>query len=144
MPTTQNFRILCSNRGLNSDYQIVLSYLTKEEEIRIDNLGNGRIILPRGDKKFEVKLNKIFCYGEVNFYSDEDLDTIDDFHFLDYLGAKGIPIPSDYDYETHSCMPPNNILRWRETWSPSELVRYSHACLGKPDRIILFVNLLKK
>ena len=143
MPITQTYRILCNNRESLKRHQVIMTHISKEEEHIIDKIVNAHILLIRGDKQFKITKKQIYCYGEVDFNSEEDLDQIDKFDFLNYLGSRGLAVPSDYDFETHSCYPETKGVKWTETWTPSIITKYAYACLNKPKRIVLFVNPIK-
>lgn len=138
MPIHKDYHFLCSNRSRYRTVSTIMTYITEEEESLIDNLKDKTLQLTRGNRVFNIKMNQIHCYGEVNFESQEDLDTIDGFKFLDFLGCVGIHIYSMYNYKTHSCSSPKRYALWTETWSPSELAKMAHGYIGKPQRIILF------
>ena len=112
--------------------------ISEQEEKSIDNIKDSVLKFQRGDISFSVKMNNIYCYGKVDFTNRDDLNQIDSFNFLDYLGASGINIYSNYDYKTHSCSSPKQHCLWTETWNPAELAKMAHGYLGKPKRILLF------
>ena len=114
-----------------------MTYISEEEEAALDK---GEVLtLKRGNRTMTVMPNHLYCYGEVDFSTNsDDMYQIEDFHFLDYLGAKGLHIYSDYHYDTHECHSPLPQCRWTETWNPAEIAQYAHGCLGKPQRIVLF------
>lgn len=117
---------------------IYLTYITKEEEDKLDN--GVDIHITRGDHNFHIHKNNIYCYGEIDLNPDsEDSEQISSFSFLDYLTV-GVKTPSDYHYDTHECHSPNPHHRWTETFDPAVLVRYAHAALSKPKRIVLFMK----
>lgn len=143
MPITPNYRIICSNKEGATKFQVFLTHINAREESKIDNLDNNILELVRGNKTFKILYKNIYCYGDVDFTNDEDLDTIDDFNFLNHLSAVGISLPSDYDYDKHECRPNGTRIKYRESWSPSEVVMYNYACLGKPKKILLFKQIIK-
>ena len=141
MPIFQDYYILVSRTDARRKEQIIMTYLTEEEE---QNLDDGKeLILKRGNSSFRVHCNNIYCYGEVDFHEgSDDCKQIATFNFLDYLDWKGIVIPSDYHYDTHECHSPIKSYRIYETWKPDVLSRYAHGCLNKPKRVVLFRRLL--
>lgn len=141
--TSQNYHILCSHKDGPRTIRTVMTWITEEDEKEIDNLKDGVLIIERGNKTFKIINKEIHCYGFVDFNSKEDLDIIDKFKFLDYLSHVGVKIPSNYNYDLHSCESPIKRMLWTETWSPSELAKLSHGILNKPERIILFTQSLK-
>ena len=144
LPIYQNYRILCSSTNGYTIRRTIMIPISEQEEKSIDNIKNSVLKFQRGDISFSVKMNDIYCYGEVDFTNRDDLNQIDSFNFLDYLGATGIHIYSRYDYKTHSCEAPNNMLLWAETWRPSAVAQMAHGYLGKPQRILLFNNYIRK
>ena len=138
MPITPEYRILCEvGEGIKKS-QVIMTYINEDEETVIDELKDKILHITRGEKTFEISINKVLCYGEVNFTNKDDLDVIETFTFLNHLGAVGIKFPYNYDYETHSCQSPRKTWQWTETWSPSTVAKFAHASLGKPERIVLF------
>lgn len=138
MPITPEYRILCNNGDIGRGCQIVMTYISEHEENQLDNLSDKILVLERGDKTFNIQMHRVYCYGKVDFNNDDDLNIIENFNFLNHLGAVGVHIYADYDYESHTCSSPTNHYKWTETWSPSHLARYAHGCLNKPERIVLF------
>lgn len=118
--------------------------ISEQEEKSIDDIKDSTLKFRRGDISFSVKMKNIYCYGEVDFTNKEDLNQIDSFDFLDHLGSSGIYIWSQYNYKTHSCKAPNRKLLWTETWRPSVVAQIAHGYLGKPQRILLFNNYIRK
>lgn len=141
MPIFQDYHILVSRTDVNHKEQVIMTYITEEEEQKLDE--SKELVIERGNMIFKVHHNNIYCYGEVNFKEGSDnCKQIATFNFLDYLGWKGIMLPSDYHYDTHECHSPLTSYRWYETWQPDVLARYAHGCLNKPERIVLFRRLL--
>lgn len=136
--STLSYFILATYKTNKKLTQVIMSKISKEEEDEIDKLRDRTITLERGNRTFIVSAKQIYCYGEVDFNSQKDLDTIDTFKFLGHLGGVGIHINSNYNYDTHSCSSPKSVPLWAETWIPSFLARYAHGHIGKPKRIILF------
>lgn len=138
LPIRSDYRVLCSNKNSGTIRRTIMIPISEQEEKNIDNIGDSTLKFKRGAMSFSVRMKDIYCYGEVDFTSREDLNQIDSFNFLDYLGAKGISIYSKYDYKTHSCKAPNRRFLWTETWHPSVVAQMAHGYLGKPQRILLF------
>lgn len=141
MPIFQDYHILVSRTDVNHKEQVIMTYITEEEEQELDK--HNTLTLKRNNIVFQIHSNNVYCYGEVNFKEgSDDCKQIATFNFLDYLGWKGIMLPSDYHYDTHECHSPLTSYRWYETWQPDVLARYAHGCLNKPERIVLFRRLL--
>jgi hypothetical protein len=136
LPITPDYHILTNIRTNAAIRQIIMTYITEEEEAAIDR---GEVVtLNRGNHTYSIRQNCIYCYGEVDFKSDKDLGQINNFNFLNHLGFSGVHIYSNYDYDKHICYSPKRYLLWTETWSPAQLAKMAHGYLGKPKRIVLF------
>lgn len=141
MPIFQDYFVLISRIDTLRKEQVIMTYITEEEEQQLDN--GKEITLERGSKSFQVHRNNVYCYGEVDFHEgSDDCKQIATFNFLNQLDWKGVVIPSDYHYDFHECHSPLTCYRWTETWEPDTLARYAHGCLNKPKRIVLFKKLL--
>lgn len=140
MPITTTYRILHKTKDSSrkGSKEIVMISINEEEENLLDNIKDKVIKFTRGNRTFSIKSTNIFCYGEVDFNSKEDLITIDKFKFLGDLIEVGKRIYSNYDYNSHTCTSYNGRLKWTETFSCSNIAKYAHGCLNKPKRIILF------
>lgn len=138
MPISPNYHILINNREAAVKYQIVITRLTEEEESEVDVLEEVPLILERGDRTFTIKRKNIYCYGDINFNNDKDLKILDNFNFLSHLRTVGVHIPSRYNYDKHECVSPIKKYLISETFSTLELIKYSHAVINKPNKIILF------
>ena len=134
---------------LSTDYEgkpvksTIMIGINEKEEESIDNIGGNSIVFTRGNQKFIVTKKDIYCYGEIDFDDDETLDLIDRFKFLNYLEERGVPIYSNYDYNTHSVSNETRFPLWTETWSPLTLMKLAHGYIGKPKRILLFNKTFK-
>lgn len=121
----------------------VMIPINEDEEKLIDNIDKSTLTFHRGNRSFSIQMRDIYCYGEVDFNNKETLDKIEEFNFLDHLGAVGVHIYSRYDYKSHSCTSPMRRCMWTETWNPVELAKMAHGYLGKPQRILLFNQNIK-
>lgn len=138
MPTTDlMYQVICSHFISKREKEVVVIIpITEKEEKQLDT---GSLTTTRNDQIFNIESNQIICYGEINFHTNsDDYDTIEQMKWFDYLDAKGISIPSDYDYEEHCCYTPNKKVRWYETFNPAVLAQYYHARLNKPQRVCIF------
>jgi len=116
---------------------IYMTHINEEEEAIIDS--GDILFITRDGIGFSIIPRNIYCYGEVNFDDhSSDLDTIDGFNWFSGMIDKGVVIPSNYDYETHSALSDLKKPRWTETFSPAVAAQITHGMLGKPKRIIIF------
>lgn len=143
LPISPNYRILNNNRSNIGNRTTIMIPIDENEEKLIDNIGKETLHFNRGNRSFSVQMKDIYCYGEVDFNDKETLDKIEEFNFLDHLGAVGVHIYSGYDYKSHSCTSSISRCMWTETWSPAHLAKMAHGYLGKPQRILLFNQIIK-
>ena len=142
MPILKDYQTIVAHTSRDRVYhQVLITYITKEEEDKIDN--GETIVLQRGNQTFSVSTKNIYCYGEIDFKNgSDDLNLIDDFNWLEHLGLHGIDIPSDYDYNEHACYSPNPSYRTYDTTVPSKVVKWKHGLLGKPKRVVIFKRII--
>lgn len=151
LPIFPHYRILNSIRTNNCIKATIMIPIDESEESMLDdindntssNIKNEIFQFNRGNRTFSVSIKDIYCYGNLNFNDDNVIKEIEEFNFLDYLTFSGIPIRSRYDYITHSCVSIKQKPLWVETWSTLDLVKLAHGYLGKPERILLFKQIIK-
>lgn len=122
----------------------VMIPIDEDEEKLIDNIDKSTLAFHRGKRSFSVSMRDIYCYGEVDFEDENVLNQIKEFKFLEYLQETGIKICADYNYKTHTCKSSKPYILYTETWNPAELAKRAHAYLGKPKRILLFNQFIRK
>lgn len=121
--------------------RIMSIYMTDINIADEETLKHGEpIYIERDGIKFSIDPRNVYCYGETDFEDEnsEDLEYIDTFNWFDCLVEKGVMIPSNYDYKTHTAISDLKIPRWTETFSPAKVTQLVHGMLGKPKRIIIF------
>lgn len=141
MKITPEYHILINIKKENGKIlkQVIMSYITEDEEIELDNIAkNSFVKINRGNKTFTITPFDIICYGEVDFHDKKDLLIMNGFKFLNHLSFVGKAIPANYDYETHTASSLTKQMKWTETFQPMILCKYAHGCLNKPKRIVLF------
>lgn len=143
LPSSRTYHILNKYITKNSIKATFMIAISEKEEAEIDNIDKNTIQFHRGNKTFNVTKKDIYCYGEIDFDDESTLNQINDFTFLNYLDEVGVPIPSNYDYKTHSCTSPKRNYLWAESWDTLELTKMAHGYLGKPQRILLFNQNIK-
>lgn len=141
MPISQNYHIVCRTYFGKILATVIMTWLSEKEEEEIDNIYNTKIILNRGDKTYVIDKRNIYGYGLIDLSKKADCDEIDNFKFLNYLVDRGLPIPSNYNYDKHVCLSNNKKLQFGETFSPLRVIKYAHGCLQKPKRVIIFATL---
>nr|UVN01071.1 MAG: hypothetical protein [Bacteriophage sp.] len=103
--------------------------ITEEDEQNLDkweciNVDNKRI-----DKK------DIYCYGEINLSSNDDVEYIKKFSLLDT--DNGGTIHSNFNYQ-EGCAIIEGIAKTYPTFDIIEWFKYNHCLIGKPTRIIIY------
>lgn len=136
----ENYLILDRHKLPKGTREVVMTFISEEEEKLIDNLKENHIVIRRGKRIFKVYPNNIYCYGEVDFKNDDDIKQINSFNFIT-RDFQGYIIPSNYDYDKHIAYSDNRkSYKYTETWNSGIVAKYAHGCLGKPKRIIIFNN----
>ena len=137
MPSDRAYYVMSSHSSSNKVKEsIIIIPISEDEEQKLDRGGLHAI---RDNQEFYILSKNVICYGEIDFSnSSEDMNTIANMNWLDYLGLQGVTVPSDYDYEEHCCYPPGKYIRFYDTTNPAIVARYAHACLGKPKRCCIF------
>lgn len=120
------------NRIMNfgTKYAIVMVPLTEGEEQEIDKMANvkiGNLLIIDKD---------IYCYGNIDFYNEEDINGINSFDWIPE--NKGVIIPAKFDYETNTCEAINMTIGHHETFDNLKVAMYCHASIGKPERCLIF------
>lgn len=139
MPIFKEYQtIVRKDLGGNTKIRVMMSYLTQEEENLID--ANKTIHIKRGELTFDLSPKDIEFYGDVDFsYESDDYYRVDDTTWISSLSdITPIPIPSKYNYKEHTCKSPKPQYLWTETYSPARVAQYRHACLGKPNKVVIF------
>lgn len=137
LPICKDYHILSYRNDLRYPLVVYMTHINEEDE---EALNKGKsILLERGKRTFSISPNNVYGYGAIDFSKNsEDSDNIEDLDFLDYLTHNGVRIYANYDYETHTCISPKKYPMFYETWSPLKVVKFAHASLGKPERVIIF------
>lgn len=139
MPTFKDCIIVDSHVTKGSTHKVIMTSITEEQENILDK--DGQLTLDVNGLKCIVNKNNVYCYGVVDFTKgSDDLKEIAKFTFLDYRSDSGVVIPASYDYEKHECVSKKPFYMITETFKPDVLVKYKHACINKPERIVLFLK----
>ena len=137
MPVDPTYKIISVKKNPASKELFIITGITSEEHNRLKNSKDLRI--ERGNAKFYIDPDDVLCYGEIDFNEgSDDCKELDTFNWLEHLDAKGVSIPSRYNYSNHECSTDRKYILWTETWKNSTLCRYLHGCLGKPQFTLIF------
>ena len=137
MPIDPTYKIV--NVRVNPAFKelIIITGITDNEHNRL--LHSADLNIKRGNSEFHITADNVFCYGDIDFSKgSDDCNEIDTFNWLDNLIAKGICIPSNYNYDKHECTTDRKYIMYTETFRNSTLCRYLHGCLGKPKYTLIF------
>lgn len=135
MPINTEIQLLCKVKSKGSINKIYMAPITEEQEVLIRK--SCEINIEVNNNVYKVNPNRVWCFGKIDLTDKHDIDGIESFDWFDDT-VNGVYIPSDYDYNTHTCSSPLPQYRFYETWHNINIVRYKHACLGKPERIVIF------
>lgn len=115
--------------------------ISPEEETKIDKKESFNI--KTKTKEFVIRPEYIIGYGEIDFNTNsDDFDSLDNFNFFDVTSFKGICIPANYDYKTHTCTSDRNFVKWYDTTSSALILQYKHGVINKPKRTLIFKQIL--
>ena len=118
---------------------IIMTWINEEEKKRIKS--GLTTVLVRNNVVFKVNIVDVYCYGKVDLSTEsDDYYDIDEFNWFNSREVHPASIPANYDYNTHTCKSNTKRYKTYDTTSPARLVQYYHACLGKPERIVIFVR----
>ena len=137
MPVDPTYKVISVHENHYAKELFIITGITELEHKKLKNLNDLHIV--RGNCEFHITPDDVLCYGDIDFHeSSDDCKELDTFNFLEHLVAKGIGIPSRYNYDKHECISPINRYLITETFRNSVLCRYLHGCLGKPKFTLIF------
>jgi hypothetical protein len=103
--------------------------ITEEDEQNLDKWEYINVDGKRIDKK------DIYCYGEINLSSNDDVEYIKKFNLLDT--DNGGTIHSNFNYQEGYALI-EGIAKTYPTFDIIEWFKYNHCLIGKPTRIIIY------
>ena len=121
--------ILCHTKSLAGVTYTVMRPITEEDEQNLDKWECINVDGKRIDKKV------IFCYGEINLSSNDDVEYIKKFSLLDT--DNGGTIHSNFNYQEGYALI-EVIAKTIPTFDIIDLFKYNHCLIGKPTRIIIY------
>lgn len=138
MPIFTSYQIITSRiLDCHTKHCIIIAPITEEQELELDNAKPIDFNFP--NKTIRISSNDVIFYGNIDFNNgSEDMETLSEVNWLSNFIEKGICIPADYNYDEHVCYSPLPSYRYTQTFRPEVLTKYKYACLGKPDRCIIF------
>ena len=137
MPIDATYKVIAVKPAVVNKELFIITGISELECKKLKALNNLNIV--RGNCKFHITPDDVLCYGDIDFHEgSDDCKELDTFNWLEHLGAKGVGIPSRYNYDRHECSSPMNKYLITETFRNSTLCRYLHGCLGKPQFTLIF------
>ena len=137
MPIDPTYKVISVHNNPNAKELFIITGISELEHKKLKNLNDLHII--RGNCEFHITPDDVLCFGDIDFHEgSDDCKELDTFNWLEHLFAKGIGIPSKYNYDKHECISPINKYLTTETFRNSTLCRYLHGCLGKPKFTLIF------
>ena len=137
MPVDPTYKVISTHVNPAAKELFIITGINENEYKKLK--ASNDLYLIRGNCEFNITPDDVFCYGEIDFNEgSDDSKELDTFNWLEHLGAKGVAIPSKYNYDKHECTSPVNKYLWTETFRNSTLCRYLHGCLGKPQYTLIF------
>lgn len=121
--------ILCHTESLAGITYTVMRPITEEDEQNLDKWECINVDGKRIDKK------DIYCYGEINLSSNDDVEYIKKFRLLDT--DNGGNIHSNFNYQEGYALI-EGIAKTYPTFDIIEWFKYNHCLIGKPARIIIY------
>ena len=108
--------ILCHTKSLAGVTYTVMRPITEEDEQNLDK-------------------KDIYCYGEINLSSNDDVEYIKKFSLLDT--DNGGTVHSNFNYQEGYALI-EGIAKTYPTFDIIEWFKYNHCLIGKPTRIIIY------
>lgn len=137
LPVDATYKVINVKKNDIHKELIIITWVSEKEYQKLKH--GEELWIRRGNQDFYINPDDIFCFGDINFNEgSKDCDELDTFNWLDNLVAKGIGIPSNYNYDKHECKSKFRFYQITETFKNSVLCRYFHACLGKPQYTLIF------
>ena len=137
MPVDPTYKVISVHSNPDAKEIFIITGISELEYKKLKNLNDLRIV--RGNCNFYITPDDVLCYGDIDFHEgSEDCRELDTFNWLEHLVAKGVCIPSKYNYDKHECTSRIKCVTYTETFRNSVLCRYLHGCLGKPQYTLIF------
>ena len=92
---TANYELFVITKLLTfgKEIAIVMMPISEKQENALDNGSEIKL----GSRW--IAADQIFCYGEMNFDNEDDIQLINNFEWI--VEKKGLVIPANYDYDKH-------------------------------------------
>ena len=137
MPVDPTYKVISVHKNYNGKELFIITGISENEYHKLKK--SEDLNITRGNCKFHITPDDVLFFGDIDFHEgSDDCKELDTFNLLEHLGAKGVGIPSRYNYNKHECTSPINKYLITETFRNSTLCRYLHGCLDKPQYTLIF------
>ena len=107
MPVYPTYKLINVKKSPLQKEHFIITGINELEYKKLKNLSDLHIV--RGNCKFNISPDDVLCFGDIDFHEgSDDSKELDTFNWLEHLGAKGVGIPSRYNYDKHECTSPIN------------------------------------
>lgn len=122
--------ILCTIKGIKNIEAVVLQPIDEKQEKELDETEQITI-----DGNL-ISRKSIYFYGEVNVYSDEDMNIVDKCSLLNQDDC-GNTVYSNFDYDKGTATY-ETVPKQYPTWNAVLWFKFNHCLIGKPKRCICY------
>lgn len=121
--------ILSHFRGIKEEVSVMMP-ITEEQEKEI--ISSNKFV----NDDYEINMNNIYAYGEINLNTQEDINAIKSFNLIDDGDTANI-VYSNTNYETGE-VEYDKIPKYYNEWDILKWFKYNLCLIGNPKRIIIF------
>lgn len=134
--------LICRTRG-KEKRSFTMTGLSEKEykklELMIKYKSKKDFIITRCDLTFKIGLNEVEAYGNIDFNDgSDDMKELHYFDWFDSLNERGVVIPANYDYKTHTAKSDIKRIKQFDTLQTEKILQYYHGVLGKPKYTLIF------
>lgn len=143
MPVSEDCQtLICHTDGdkyIKRQVRYIIAKIDDKEDSKLDR--NCTIFRTINGRSIRIDSNNTIAWGIVDF--DENSEDMNQLYNL-IKNDKFVHIPSDYDLETHCCYSPVKSYRTTETSDIVEIARYCYGKLGKPNKVVIFKDVVTR
>lgn len=120
--------ILCRIEDNGTSF-VVITLINEKDEKQLDD--NGYIYIDNN----KIDKRDIYCYGEINLLSQDDIEYIRKFNLID--SHNGGNIHSNFNYEK-GIATYEGVVKTYPIFNAIDWFKYNYCLIGKPERIIIY------
>jgi len=121
--------ILSHFRGIKEEVSVMMP-ITEEQEKEI--ISSNKFV----NDDYEINMDNIYAYGEINLNTQEDINAIKSFNLIDDGDTANI-VYSNTNYETGE-VEYDKVPKYYSEWDILKWFKYNLCLIGNPKRIIIF------